>query len=274
MPDMHIPIPLVGMDPSSQGGSERRGRFASEERSMRFVSEGELFYVDTDVDDSFFGANRHDHGHLGGLPFEDITRFMASQKLVVEGHTNHPESSSSETEPASRTTSQESTSSIGSWKMGNEEESDTTRRALAKAAGQTDDVQCRESTQRLPGDDLWDFSRNLSTIVVARIPADESESFSTPHEPPKSPSALRPRFSSPICGEYDTGGGNVFDCILGSRIEDVARNWHSSTAMKTFEVSSGAVATHLAQLGVAVDQNFGPGPLGFVTFTSNILHFR
>lgn len=63
---------------------------------------GELFYVETDLHEDTQNANRHDHGHLGGVSLEVITQSMTARKPGQK-----PESIA-ETEATSRSSSQDS----------------------------------------------------------------------------------------------------------------------------------------------------------------------
>lgn len=65
---------------------------------------GELFYVETDLHEDTQNANRHDHGHLGGVSLDVITQSMTARK---PGQTLKPESIA-ETEATSRSSSQDS----------------------------------------------------------------------------------------------------------------------------------------------------------------------
>lgn len=72
---------------------------------------GELFYVETDLHEDAHNANRHDHGHLGGVSLEVITESMASRE---PGLSYKPESCT-ETEATSRSSSQDSGHSDNAW---------------------------------------------------------------------------------------------------------------------------------------------------------------
>lgn len=72
---------------------------------------GELFYVDTDLHEDSHNANRHDHGHLGGVSLEVITESMASRE---PGQTYKPESCG-DTEATSRSSSQDSGNTDNAW---------------------------------------------------------------------------------------------------------------------------------------------------------------
>lgn len=72
---------------------------------------GELFYVDTDLHEDSHNANRHDHGHLGGVSLEVITKSMAARK---PGQALKSESIA-ETEATSRSSSQDSGDTDNAW---------------------------------------------------------------------------------------------------------------------------------------------------------------
>ncbi|CAM9786286.1 unnamed protein product [Ectocarpus fasciculatus] len=94
-------MPLAGMEPRRK--AEPFDREEAEERAFRMLSEGELFYVETDVmHDESLNPARHDHSHLGGVSLETIT---AARHLLEAPAKRGP--SSVETEATSRTSSQD-----------------------------------------------------------------------------------------------------------------------------------------------------------------------
>eukprot|EP00752_Nemacystus_decipiens_P004548 g4152.t1 len=64
-------MPLAGSNPPRK--PRQFDQEEAEERAFRMLSEGELFYVETDVHDDLLTSTRHDHGHLGGVSLETIT---------------------------------------------------------------------------------------------------------------------------------------------------------------------------------------------------------
>lgn len=87
------------------------GRFSSCCLFSFAVKTGELFYVETDIHEDSQNANRHDHGHLGGVSLEVITQSMAARK---PGQTFKSESIA-ETEATSRSSSQDSGNTDNAW---------------------------------------------------------------------------------------------------------------------------------------------------------------
>lgn len=70
-----------------------------------------MFYVDTDLHEDSQNANRHDHGHLGGVSLEVITQSMAARE---PGNIFKPESIA-ETEATSRSSSQDCGYTDNTW---------------------------------------------------------------------------------------------------------------------------------------------------------------
>lgn len=270
MPTMRIPMPLKGLDPAS----EREARLASEDRSFRMVSEGELFYVDTDLDEDVCGTNRHDHGHLGGVSLEQFTRFIASKK---PGEAYPNPDSVTETESASRSSSQ---SSENSWN-GNGETS-TMNDALPSTAGLEYDNVEKLSLCSIPcllreaqGLDFWKvdlLDQRPEGLPDAQLQYD-TEYCELLHD------HTRSSFQQPVPSPHDDEvGGNGFEralyCIFGGRVEGQRRNFSSHTSTKTFEVSSKIDMEHLTKLGVTLNKSGGLEAIKSVTFTTYIAGFR
>lgn len=118
MSNMKISTPLYEMDRPERviDGDVWN---ADGDRKYRLQSEGELFYVDTDLREDQVGSSRHDHDHhmgdltgglLGGLSLEDIRRSLEDRAGVgkeQEQEVMKPESLA-ETENASRSSSDSS----------------------------------------------------------------------------------------------------------------------------------------------------------------------
>lgn len=271
MPTMRIPMPLKGLDPAS----EREARLASEDRSFRMVSEGELFYVDTDLDEDVFGTNRHDHGHLGGVSLEQFTRFTASKKL---GEAQPNPDSVTETESASRSSSQ---SSENSWNGTGETP------AMNYAVPSTAGLECN-SVEKLSlcsipcflreaqGVDFWKIDDLLDQRLDG-LPDAQLQYNTEYHEPLRDHTP--PSFQQPPPSPHnDEVGGDGFEralyCIFGGRVEDRRRNFSSHTSTKTFEVSSKIDMEHLTKLGVTLNKSGGLEAIKSVTFTTYIAGFR
>eukprot|EP00903_Cladosiphon_okamuranus_P009786 g9303.t1 len=83
--------------------AQRFDRDEAEERAFRMLSEGELFYVETDDDQQT--STCHDHGHLGGVSLETITAARYPGQPAAKKGPSSIESR--ETASTSRTSSQD-----------------------------------------------------------------------------------------------------------------------------------------------------------------------
>lgn len=278
---MRISMPLAGMDEGAQAARDRKNRLTSEARAFRMLSEGELFYVDTDLDEDALSTNRHDHGHLGGISLADISASMAKRK---PGQAQLKPESIAETEIASRSTSQDSSSSGEDlWKYRHDGGGGDSRAAppLLKKAHE------------------WDYSQLDDAFLVGRT---REKSFSEPQlrhcrqplpqqrryddqpvapPPPSMPIRRRSMLDEHDGRRVDGNAGNGLQrglvCLFGGRrVESVSRNLSSCTSTKTFEFScSERERDAFASLGVIPDT--GSGGIdggGSMTFTMHIAGYR
>lgn len=118
MSNMKISTPLYEMDRPERVNDGDVWN-SDGDRKYRLQSEGELFYVDTDLREDQVGSSRHDHDHhmgdlvgglLGGVSLEDIRRSIEDRVVLGKGQQQEvvkPESLA-ETENASRSSSDSS----------------------------------------------------------------------------------------------------------------------------------------------------------------------
>ncbi|CAB1115294.1 unnamed protein product [Ectocarpus sp. CCAP 1310/34] len=157
-------MPLAGMEPRLK--AEPFDREEAEERAFRMLSEGELFYVETDVmHDGSLDPARHDHSHLGGVSLETIT---AARHLLEEPSTRGP--SSVETEATSRTSSQDTAENeCKGWEQ---QEGHAYRQPVGAAgapasAAEKSNVEPFHPAHRISLKEAqeWDFSKKLEDLA-------------------------------------------------------------------------------------------------------------
>ncbi|CAM9595298.1 unnamed protein product [Ectocarpus sp. 12 AP-2014] len=158
-------MPLAGMEPRRK--AEPFDREEAEERAFRMLSEGELFYVETDVmHDGSLDPARHDHSHLGGVSLETIT---AARHLLEAPAKRGP--SSVETEATSRTSSQDTAENESKgWEQ---QELHAYRRPAVAAAAPAAAAVKSNVEPFYPADNRislkeaqeWDFSKKLEDLA-------------------------------------------------------------------------------------------------------------
>lgn len=234
-------------------------------------------------------STRHDHGHLGGVSLEVITRAMVAGEMLKL----KPESEGGDTEAVSRSSSQDS---------------DTLEQQPPPGAGQTGPASAliRRASLGEPHDREWDFSDLPETECLER--GFREKSFSEPQL--RHPTSHRrnglgraqqnsvdmddlllgPWSKQPgrmaavsegcattqeparhrdgdVCAAAKGAVERLWAAIVGQefgrrRVEFMSRNWGSSTSSKTFEGFEGDREA-LARLGAVPD-----------TYTMHIARFR
>lgn len=272
-------MPLAGMDPTSQRLREERERLnADENRAFRMLSEGELFYVDTDVSEDQLSASRHDVfgiGHLGGVSLEEIRRSMEDQNHGQSPGVLKPTSSLADTEAASRSTSQDSSDTGDTWQQQPMLPQHPLKQQQSHFVGSkstTTDNNTTNTTTSIAFRQHENQDVHQQHLQAAKEGKNErsgrERSFSEPHHlsscarrfvthlPPKFPpvscstipQTLVPRrrasmASAPDVREIRDGGFGVLQkslsCIIGEpKVDVMRRHLTSSTSQKTFEISA------------------------------------
>lgn len=282
MQAIRIPMPLSGMDPVSLNNYERENRLASQDRSFRMSSEGELFYVDTDLHEDALGVNRHDHGHLGGVSLEEITRFMAAGKPVQA--LVQPESIA-ETESASRSSSQDSTYGEDPWQINGEKPMATAiMTPMAMIEGGNTAVDTDPCSLFVAQAREWDHAKLDDALLVHRtqqqsVSETAFQDYCEFYEPLRDPTDSSSRSAVLDYPQGDSSRNDfdrALDCLFGGRrVESISRHFSSCTSTKTFDMpSSGGDRALLTRFGVAPDLNGALGAEGTVTFTMHIAGHR
>lgn len=287
---IRVSIPLAGMDPASQQLRDERDRLGDEDRGFRMLSEGELFYVDTDLpqcgDERLLGACRHDHGHLGGVSLEEITQSMATRN-PGKASLRKPESIA-ETEAASRSSSQDSSHNTdNSWQHQQRKGSNPV--SNVRSGHQQQQQQQQQHQQRrqqqspmfLKHKQGWDYSK-LEAFLPGNDEGREREcSFSESNVRNCTRQLMLPTGEDYGCGPRRGGLKNPPDwslsCIIGgSRVEVECLHLTSCTSTKTFEIlPTDRESDALRRLGVVPDGfSSGVDGAGSMTFMMHIAGHR
>ncbi|CAM9400589.1 unnamed protein product [Scytosiphon promiscuus] len=189
-------MPLAG-----DGTSETmRDRLLSEERAFRMLSEGELFYVETDVHEDRLDSARHDHGHLGGVSLETITaaRFLGQQPAAKQGP------GSTGTEATSRSSSQDTQENDNNTWQQQPYRNNKNVNNYSNSISLVDAGKHFYSSKRISLKEAqeWDFSKKLDELA-----ASESRGRERSFSEPRLSSMARP-FAGPNNDVGRGGGGN------------------------------------------------------------------
>lgn len=312
MSTMRISMPLAGMDPTSEMLRDKRERLnADENRAFRMLSEGELFYVDTDMHEDQLGASRHDHGHLGGVSLEEIRRSMEDRK---EGQAVVLKLASSlaDTEAASRSTSQDSSDTGDAWQpLPHQKQIQQHHQQQYRSVASSKPTTTNSTYPSTAS--CQQAQRTQHQLQAAKERMDErsgrERSFSEPqlsncagrlasHLPPQFPpvsSSMDPQASmarrrTSIAGDpsaRESQDGREFEgklgvlqkslsCFFGEpKVDVMSRHLTSCTSQKTFDISAfDRDQDALARLGVVPDNWVGLREGGSMTFTMHIAGYR
>ncbi|CBJ33835.1 hypothetical protein Esi_0636_0007 [Ectocarpus siliculosus] len=296
-------MPLAGMEPKRK--AESFDREEAEDRAFRMLSEGELFYVETDVmHDVSLDPARHDHSHLGGVSLETIT---AARHLLEAPAKRGP--SSVETEATSRTSSQDTAENESKgWEQ--QEVHAHRRPAAAPAAAAAAAVKSNvepfyPAANRISLKEAqeWDFSKKLEDL--ASESRGRERSFSEPQLSSLSHSnnhhwkdvneRAECEACADACAALTEGLRRVWSLVFpeeqhnhgigtlrspsstaNMRVNHSSRHFASCTSTKTFEVSTNERDKEaLEKLGVVPDISYHVvGTPASMTFTMHIAGYR